>query len=275
MKKKVKQEVCTPSRLENESRNRRVSPRRSPSPATRSSPSKKTSSPPMQQKSKEKVKVKKEIVEDSDDELENKRNQCHVIVDDSDDDFPDFSSKSKSKIIDSLKKTTVNSDSEDEIMAFPSKKRNERETTASQHKKITNKDSNDDLPSNRSSQRKNTKKETLSTPRSRSKRMSDDDSDDEIQSDKQESSRKPDKHKFIVEDSDEDGDTCNRLKRKKKIVTDSSDDEFNRLTSKRRKTVAASEDYNTVSDDNSKNRTRNSPTKQSTGQFNERTVKVL
>ena len=77
MKKKVKQEVCTPSRPENESRNRRISPRRSPSPATRSSPrrqrnispsvqavsqskspSTKTSSPPMQQKSKEKVKVK-------------------------------------------------------------------------------------------------------------------------------------------------------------------------------------------------------------------------
>jgi hypothetical protein len=56
---------------------------------------------------KEKVKVKKEIVEDSDDELENKRNQCHVIVDDSDDDFPNFSSKSKSKRIVSPKKTTT------------------------------------------------------------------------------------------------------------------------------------------------------------------------
>lgn len=258
LKKKVKQEIDTPVRSENESSNRRMSQRRSPSPVTRSSPrgqrnispkSQKTSQRSPSPKSKRQNKsagiVKKEIIEDSDDETENK-NKHRVIVEDSDDEFPDFRSKKKPHKQKSPKTSSANSDSDDGFPSFNTKAKGKQGKAASVSINVSDSDEEFHVGKPRSSQRKPVKHEASPAPRSKSKHMGDGDADNNEQNSTGANLMRTGKRKTLVDDSDEEIDV--QPKGKKRQVTENSDDEFDRLTSKKKKPqTSVGDEDNTVS----------------------------
>ncbi|XP_063396332.1 nibrin-like [Mytilus trossulus] len=257
LKKKVKQEIVTPVQSQNESRNLRMSQRRSPSPVSRSSPRKQRNISPKNQttsqrspspKSKRQNKtagiVKKEIIEDSDDEIESK-SKHHVIVDDSDDEFPDFRSKKKPPKQKSPKTSSANSD--DGFPDFHTKTKGKQPKAASESINVSDSDEEFHVGKPRSSQRKPVKHEASPAPRSKSKHMGDGDADNNELNNTGANVMRTSKRKTLVEDSEEEIDV--QPKGKKRQVIENSDDEFDRLISKKKKpqTSSVADEDNTVS----------------------------